>query len=390
MQNNNERTLPAFRTTLLYITAGLFILISVCACFFVGKAFVENDGTLKDKLAAASDTADNQLGSELFLRDFCLEYSGLFTRLAGIRCTEGIVKLDNGQLTGPCSDYDMTPAAEAVSFLNAYCRENDTPFLYINLPHKPLSDEDLTSLGLQSSINHFQDVFLQKLTDEGIDWLDLRGPVLSCFADPYDCFYRTDHHWTPEAGLLAAGIITRELHSRYGLPVETDRLDPDRYETTSYKNVLLGEIGKKTGAVFAVPEDLLVIEPTFPTHLTLSIPSKDIDKTGDFSIFLDQNRLQNSSPHDTYLYYAYMYGNDSPQQLHNEDAEGGKVLIIKDSFSQVTTPYLAMGIRDLTCWDVRDNPASLLDHIKENDYDLVIVMYTGSMLKSPDRMFRFE
>lgn len=390
MPNNNDRPLPAFRKILLYITAGFFILISVWAFFYTGQTFVKKNGTLKDKLAAASETADSKLGNKLFLRDFCLEYSGLFSRVSGIRVVENLVKLDNGQLTGPCSDFDVTPAAEAVIRLDTFCRENDTPFLYINLPNKPLSDRDLTVLGVDSFMNQNEDLFLQRLTDAGIDWLDLRGPVLSCFDDPYDCFYRTDHHWTPEAGLLAAGFITRELHERYGLPVETDRLDPDRYETTRLKNIFLGETGKKTGAVFAGSEDLLIIKPSFPTHLTLSIPNKKIDKTGDFSICLDQSRLQNMSLHKSNLYYAYMYGNDALQQFHNEDAEGGRVLIVKDSFSQVVSPYLAMGIRDLTCWDVRDNSASLLDHIKENDYDLVIVMYSANMIKSPGHMYRFE
>ena len=390
MPKNNEKPLPAFRKTLLYITAGFFILISAWSFFYTGQTFVKKNGTLKDKLTAASETAGSQLGSKLFLRDFCLEYSGLFSRLTGIRVVENLVKLDNGQLTGPCSDFNVTPAAEAVIRLDTFCRENDTPFLYINLPNKPLSDRDLTVLGMDSCLNQNEDLFLQKLTDAGVDWLDLRSPVLSCFDDPYDCFYRTDHHWTPEAGLLAARIITQELHDRYGLLVETDRLDPDRYETTRYENIFLGEAGKKTGTVFAGSEDLLIIKPSFPTHLTLSIPNKKIDKTGDFSIFLDQSRLQNMSLHKSNLYYAYMYGNDPLQQIHNEDAESGKVLIIKDSFSQVTTPYLAMGIRDLTCWDVRYNTASLLDHIKENNYDLVIIMYSGNMIKSPGHMYRFE
>ena len=389
----------------LCITAGLFIMISVCTFVITIQTAVGTTGSLHEKLTAVSETAVDEISSRIFLRDFCLDYSGLFSRLAGIRHVEKAFKLDNGQLTQRNAMTDITPAAEAVCELNRFCQDNGTPFLYINPPHKPLYDQDLGQYGINSCTNQNEDKLLRALADEGVDCLDLRGPLYESSSDPYHYFYRTDHHWTAEAGLFTAGVIAREIRTRYGLSTDADILDPAGFETIRYKNCFLGEMGKKTGAAYAFPEDLIIIQPRFPTHLSFRDPSRQIDMTGDFSILLNTALLQKiqaeASPsgngfpwapsvYDDNLYYTYMYGNSSLQQIHNEDAAGGRILVVKDSFAQVVNPYLALSVRDLDCWDVRQKTGSLRDQIRENDYDLVIVMYTGSMLNRPKLVYNFE
>lgn len=390
MREKQRRQHPDIKKNLLLVMAGLFLLITVCAFVITVQTLTNTEGSIKEKFTALHETAESEISGRLFLRTPALEYSGLFSRLAGMRSAEKIVKLQNGQLTGESGEPDPAPSAEKVAGLSEFCRANDTPFLYINLPQKPLSDSDLTKIGVEAHINQTQDTFLKLLTDAGVSCLDLRSPIREHYSDPYDSFYRTDHHWTAEAGLFAAGVIADRIQELCGLPADTYRLDPENYKTTRYKNCFLGEIGLKTGAVFADPEDFLVVEPEFPTHLTFTVPSRKIDASGDFSILLNKSKLENHSVYDSGLYYTYLYGNDPIQQIHNEDAAGGRILIVKDSFGQMVVPYLAMNVRDLTCWDVRANKVRLRDHLKENDYDLVIVMYTGSMIKRTELMYPFD
>ena len=350
----------------------------------------QTDGSVPERWKAVSSTIEEQVSKQLYLRSACIECSGLFSRLAGIRNVEGAYKLSNGQLSSRNMQTDPAPSAEAVISLRDYCEDHDMPFLYINLPHKPLSDEDLAQYGIESFTNRTQDDFLRILEEADVDFLDLREPVLSSFADPYDSFYRTDHHWTPEAGLCAAGLIADELETRYGLSAETELLDPALYKTTRYENCFLGEMGKKTGAAYAGTEDLIVVEPVFPTQFSLQIPDLNIDRTGDFSVFLNQNQLQHPSIHKDNLFYYYLFSNRT-QFIHNENAANStRILLIKDSFSQVVSPFLASGICDLVCWDVRYTDQSLREYIRDNTFDLVIVMYTGSHLKETEKIYRFD
>ena len=375
---------------LTWIAAILFILITVYMFLISGRILHDTEGGPAEKLSALDETVEKAFSNKFVFRNFCLDLRGLFSRITGSRYVSGIYMLDNGFLSYNDHECDVQPSAERVVDLKNDCLSVGTPFLYVNLPEKPLHDEDLARYVSGSFGNINQDRFLAELQKNEVDCFDMRVPYLQHFSDPYAGFYRTDHHWTPEAGLFAAGEISREIRSRYGIPVNTDCLDPALYKTTRYPDCFLGEIGKKTGAVYAGMEDLLIVEPEFPTHLHLTIPSRNLDKTGDFSICLNKERLNVTSVYDSNFYYVYMYGNDGLQHIHNEDISGGNVLIIKDSLGQVVTPYLAMGLRDLTIWDVRGQNMSLHEYLHENQFDLVILMYNGSMIKATDYMYSFN
>ena len=103
-------------------------------------------------------------------------------------------------------------------------------------------------------------------------------------------------------------------------------------------------------------------------------------REGDFSVMLDKDRLKDPSLYDSELYYTYMFWNAPLQHIENRDSDGPRILIVKDSFGQAVIPFLAMGVGSVDVWDQRGNGGSLFDHIRGNDFDLVIVMYTGSMI----------
>ena len=63
--------------------------------------------------------------------------------------------------------------------------------------------------------------------------------------------------------------------------------------------------------------------------------------------------------------------------LHNNNVDKGKVLIIKDSFSVVVIPFLSLAVQDVVVWDMRATKDGLYDFIEQNDFDAVILAYSG-------------
>ena len=83
---------------------------------------------------------------------------------------------------------------------------------------------------------------------------------------------------------------------------------------------------------------------------------------------------------------------DSPfMTIENKDRPEGKILIVKDSFGQSVIPFLSLSASRVTSWDTRYNDNSLLSYIRENDFDMVVVLYCESMFGKPTgREFNFD
>ncbi len=83
----------------------------------------------------------------------------------------------------------------------------------------------------------------------------------------------------------------------------------------------------------------------------------------------------------------------------NHNVEAGKVLILADSFDQVTHCFLSLGIHEVDSIILRNynDSFSLRDYILKNHYDTVIIAYAQFMVGAHDnsssanyRMFTFE
>ena len=69
-------------------------------------------------------------------------------------------------------------------------------------------------------------------------------------------------------------------------------------------------------------------------------------------------------------------GAGSLTEIHNNNVEGKKILIIKDSFSVVVIPFLSLATSDVVVWDMRTTSEGLYNFIEQNDFDVVLLAYT--------------
>ncbi len=69
----------------------------------------------------------------------------------------------------------------------------------------------LREFGLECYSNKNADLFLKRISEAGVNTIDLREYILQDGLDIRKMFYRTDHHWVTCSGLWAAGKIAEGL-----------------------------------------------------------------------------------------------------------------------------------------------------------------------------------
>lgn len=98
--------------------------------------------------------------------------------------------------------------------------------------------------------------------------------------DAYDYFFKTDHHWTSEAGFYAFTKI-----AEYAENVLETRVDPkvrnlDNYNVENFEEWYLGSNGQRTGIHYGGIDDFHFISPKFET----AIANLNTGETGNYRV----------------------------------------------------------------------------------------------------------
>lgn len=275
--------------------------------------------------------------------------------------------------------YDITEAANKISELKKICSEEGIPFAYISYPSKN-SSYDVTQLyGIDSNAEEIRTNFLELLKQNDINILNIETIFEENEYTSKEIFYKTDHHWTTSAGLFTAREISKYLKEDFGLYSKPEMLNEDLFSYTNYENCWFGETGRKYSQTWVgALDDFTVIKPTYEASLEYIIPDSNIDIVGDFSILINDSLYNTEYDlYNTSLHYTYMPGAGLVTKIHNNNnLDGPRVLIIKDSFSVVVVPFLSLACKEIAWWDMRGNENSLYEYIQNNNFDIVLLAYT--------------
>ena len=194
----------------------------------------------------------------------------------------------------------------------------------------------------------------------------------------------TDSHWKPRCGFIANSYLCEELNRLYGFSYNKKYIDISNYNIKNYENLFLGCWGKKTGTYFTWDgaDDFELITPRFETNLLLEEPLKNVKKEGAFEDTVLYLENLEKDYYNKESYAVYNGGNRQLQIVKNHlNPNGKRVLIVRDSFACVVTPFLALQTSELHICDVRKHQdgekINVEDYIKKTNPDYVIVLYAG-------------
>lgn len=175
-----------------------------------------------------------------------------------------------------------------------------------------------------------------------------------------DLYFRTDHHYN----IYGAGLAYQCYADALGLSKHDYN-----YEIVSDR--FLGTLASQSGA-YSISPDIIV---KLINDEAIKVFYPDVDLV-DNNVYFEDN-LNNK---DKYTYY--LNGNHSQVHIKTNAADKVKLLILRDSYANIFTPYLLEDFSDIYLLDLRYYKYSISEYIKENEIDRMLILYSGKNFMS--------
>lgn len=189
--------------------------------------------------------------------------------------------------------------------------------------------------------------------------VDTRQALLAAADTPL--YYATDHHMT-SAG---AYRVYAALADAMGL----SPLPESAYTKTAVSTAFTGTLYRRSGAWWTSPD---TIERWDAPGVSASL--EVLPAGTQHSTIYDDTALSGA---DQYAYFAY--GNQ-PLEVIRTNAEGGRLLLIKDSYAHAVLPFLCAHFSEIHMVDLRYYRSSMQQYLRENEFDSAAVLYNISNL----------
>lgn len=171
-----------------------------------------------------------------------------------------------------------------------------------------------------------------------------------------EILYRTDHHWTS----LGAFYGANEIFQAVGLTP----LVSQEYEPVIVSDQFQGTLWSSAGAWWIEPDSM-----------EKWVPGAQVQVTSWF----DTKPEEGSLYHDTYLEekdkYSFFLGGNQPLCVIKTAGSGGKLLVIRDSYTDALAPFLTERFSEIHLFDLRYNKSHVLEYVEENGIDTVLILY---------------
>ena len=290
---------------------------------------------------------DTNLKVNVFGKNNYLNLQGEISKIINKREFNGVIKLNNGYLSSAQEKADediLDMNAKSLAYIQEYLNEKGVDFIYVRAPYKiSIYDSELTQGVTDYSADNSKR-FAELLEKYNINYIDIGYEMYQDGIDQYDYFYKTDHHWTPEAGIYAFSKINEEISKKYKMCKNNKYTNTDSYITEVYEDWYLGSNGQRVGVFYAGADDMHFIRPKDEVIIT----DKTIDKTAPFSEIMFDTSVLEKRDYNQRLVYDNLYGYAMGHRLLNNCADNDlRVLICSDSMGKVVVPYMVLSYREV-------------------------------------------
>lgn len=302
------------------------------------------------------------------LRDGWIRFKARMERLLGKRENNGAYFGKDGQTlfaqyTAPAED-DL---AVRVGYVNRLGENLDIPVYFSLVPDKsyvwagrlpdnaPKVDDGAANEGAKA------------LVGNGVSFVDLYG------LSGEDVFYRTDHHWTTMGAYQGYMALTRGMN---GAAVSLD------YEPTLRSDSFYGTTWSSAGAGWVKPDEIYTWVPEGGKNGQISVTRYPEGKPVEGTLY-DLAKLEVKDK-----YAMFLGGNQPLCVIRNPEGERGRLLVVRDSYSDALAPFLALDYQEVHLFDLRYNNTSLKQYAADNQIDQVLVLYSAANFAGDNNLFK--
>jgi len=371
------------------ITVGLFFTFLYCMFVLNILEFVLRDSVSSVQTEAIDNTTFFKSMEQIsYGRHFFINVNSIAQNIFH-KCVVNdrigsIVKQKNDYLMAPSIERDVSLTIEALKNTYDCLREEKIDMLYIGARTCVEWQSTDLPVGIQDWDNQVLTDFFSEIEGLEIPYIDSYSTISGSDGVWEDYFFKTDHHWTPEAAFHVYADTCKILESEYNWEIDDKLFHLENYEKRLYKKSFLGAEGRRVGRYYVGLDDFTLITPMYDTNFTLHIPSKGVFREGCFQdTILDPNQPLGTYSYELSAYYKYI-GGDYPQvQITNHNVEHGRILVVKDSFGIPYSAFISNIAHETTIVDLRYTEESLRTIIDKTKPDLVIFCYGPGYLGVP-------
>lgn len=396
MKRFNKNSL-VFGFAIIFIIAGfLGSTIFDLSGFYSEKYSAMKTKGIKGQLTAAWNAIHEGSDQKLFYYGNLIDVNSIKENLLGTRVVDKgvpLVKTNSGKLHRvddiQLTESDIKWSTEQIKQLQDISETCGAKFLYCGIPAKGYHESMPANVSDYSKYNY--DGLLEALDRQEIPYVDFYSEITKKGIRDSEIYFNLDHHWQIYSSFLAYQSLCEQLKKRYGFDYNNEYADLDNYSITHYPKLFLGSWGQKLGTYFSWlgRDDFDLIVPMFSTEYEETQPFKNEKRNGCFEDAI-LNKLEEGlqkNGFDSSLYDVYA-GNYRLQIIQNQDNKNGKrVLMIRDSFAQPLSCFFATQVEELHLCDVRDHTQYVGEKLNLKEYipkikpDYVIVLYSGAYSK---------
>lgn len=192
------------------------------------------------------------------------------------------------------------------------------------------------------------------LAKSGVDFQS----TLSAHADE-PIFYRTDHHWTTLGAFYGANALLDTLGK--------ETLKENDFTVKTASDSFNGTLYSQSGIHWLEPDTM----EFWVEDAGLDVTSWRNGTPEPGSLY-DRSYLEKKDK-----YSAFLGGNQPLCVIKNENiSDGGKLLLVRDSYSDALAPFLAQRFSEVHLLDLRYYRAPVSAYAAENGIDAICVLYS--------------
>ncbi|MBD5098468.1 MAG: hypothetical protein HDT35_02775 [Clostridiales bacterium] len=312
------------------------------------------------------------------LRDGWIQLKALSERALGKQENNSVYFGTDGQtLFAHFTAISPEDLAQRVGFVNKLAGNVDVPVYFSLVPDKSWVLSGLLPANAPNVDDNSTIQQAKELCWENVNFIDLTWVLKDTCgnSDPREngSFYRTDHHWTTMGAYVGYLALMQAMGDSGGIYDYPLALCSDAFYGTTYS---------ASGAGWIKPDSIYTMIPEGGTKGRVTV-------TG----------YPNGQPIESTMYhpeklevkdkYAYFLGGNQPLcVIKNPDAQGGKLLVVRDSYSDSLAPFLAEEFEEVHLFDLRYNNMSLKQYVADNGIDQVLVLYSANNFNTDKNLFK--
>lgn len=294
-------------------------------------------------------------------RSFWVGLNAYYTLDTGNNGANGVYNCNNGYLINKPVSTD-NKLEKNVSAIVKFKNSIDVPVTVMFAPSTGYVAYDvLPAVHDKYNDDNYFEQTSKTLSENGIEFTDLRKTFKEAYADGNQLYYKTDHHWTTLGAYTAYQKLCEQLNIN---PAPKEKFDIKSY------GGFYGTTYSTSGFWFTPPDSIQIWNNPENTDKNIKVTISEGTDTDEFSSMYFYNHLEEDDK-----YPVFIDGNHALTEITNSNAKGGTILLVKDSFSHSLAPFLAENYSKIILVDMRYYKMSVSQIVEQEKPEQVVFLY---------------